>query len=434
MLVATSLLSVLFISDVWSECGRNAHLIIAAPQTMQGLSGSCLEIPCSFTPQPSEQSDGKGSAGGVWIKHDPRFAHNRDNVVFNSSRQMNTYPMEFTGDLRERNCTTLFSNLTSAHSNAYFFRVENEPLTATASCHPLNIIVRDSPPSPAIDVSGVLREKESVNVTCAAAVPCPRFPPRLRWNLQDSQHQTLRNVDRALVTQILTTVRLTDRSDGVNVTCVASYPVNGTFKNATQARTLHVSYAPKNTTVSVSPDGSLPAGSWVTLSCSSTAKPPISKFTWLRASRDRGGAKAKVSEGRVYSFNLTDGGAYWCEARNDYGTQSSEIRLTIQEQEKTSSSVGGIVAGIIVVILLLGGVGATLWLKSRHATPSQSRQRQSAAQGSCGTAKTEDVLYSQIDFSKRRPEKTSSQAPNSREQQRTPYEREPVYAQVKINT
>lgn len=61
-------------------------------------------------------------------------------------------------------------------------------------------------------------------------------------------------------------------------------------------------------------------------------------------------------------------------------------------------------------------------------------QRQSAAQGSSGTAKTEDVLYSQIDFSKRRPENTSSQAaPNSREQQRTPYEREPVYAQVKIN-
>lgn len=129
-------------ADVWSECGKNAHLIIAAPRTMQGLSGSCLEIPCSFTPQPSEHFDGRGSAGGVWLKHDPRFAHNRDNVVFNSSRWMNEYPMQFTGDLRERNCTTLFSNLTSAHSNAYFFRVESKPLTATASCHPLNIIVR----------------------------------------------------------------------------------------------------------------------------------------------------------------------------------------------------------------------------------------------------------------------------------------------------
>lgn len=101
--------------------------------------------------------------------------------------------------------------------------------------------VPDSPPSPKIDVSGVLREKESVNVTCTAVVPCPHLPPRLRWNLQDSQNQTLRNVDRVLETRIVTTIRLTDRSDGVNVTCVASYPVNSTFAYATQAKTLDVS-------------------------------------------------------------------------------------------------------------------------------------------------------------------------------------------------
>lgn len=129
-------------AGVWSECDKNAHLIITAPRTMRGLSGSCLEIPCSFTPQPFEQFDGKSSTGGVWIKKDSRFAHNKDNVVFNSSWGVSAYPMKFTGDLNERNCTTLFSNLTSAYSNAYFFRVESKALTATASCHRLTIIVR----------------------------------------------------------------------------------------------------------------------------------------------------------------------------------------------------------------------------------------------------------------------------------------------------
>lgn len=216
--------------------------------------------------------------------------------------------------------------------------------------------VPDSPPKPRIDVSGVLREKQLVNVTCTAVVPCSLSPPQLSWNLHDSRRQTLRDADRVLVTQILTTIPLTDRSDGVNVTCVARYPVNGTSKTATQAKTLHVSCkaslfslpsdqrlsyrlwplllvspdAPKNTAVSVSPGGSLPAGSWVNLSCSSAAKPPIRKFTWFRTSRNGGGAKTKVSEGRVYGFNLTYGGVYRCEAENDYGTESSEVHLTIE--------------------------------------------------------------------------------------------------------
>lgn len=129
-------------ADVWSECDKNAHLIITTPRTVQGLSGSCLEIPCSFTPQLSEQFVGERSTGGVWIKKDSRFAHNQDNVVFNSSKETNAYPMKFTGDLNERNCTTLFSNLTSAYSNAYFFRVESKAFTATASCHHLKIIVQ----------------------------------------------------------------------------------------------------------------------------------------------------------------------------------------------------------------------------------------------------------------------------------------------------
>lgn len=101
--------------------------------------------------------------------------------------------------------------------------------------------VPDSPPRPQIDVSGVLREKQLVNVTCKAVVPCPLSLPQLSWNLHGSQRQTLRDADRVLVTQILTTIPLTDRSDGVNVTCVARYPVNGTSKTATQAKTLEVS-------------------------------------------------------------------------------------------------------------------------------------------------------------------------------------------------
>lgn len=87
---------------------------------------------------------------------------------------------------------------------------------------------------------------------------------------------------------------------------------------------------PKNTKVSVSPEGLLPTGSLVTLNCSSRAKPPIIKFTWFRISQDGREAKVNVWEGPVYSFNLTQAGVYLCEASHSLSTDSSTIELTIQ--------------------------------------------------------------------------------------------------------
>lgn len=87
---------------------------------------------------------------------------------------------------------------------------------------------------------------------------------------------------------------------------------------------------PKDTKVSIRPEGLLPAGSWVTLNCSSRAKPPIVKFTWFRRSQDGREAKIKTWEGPVNSFNLTEEAVYRCEASNNLSTESSTIELTIQ--------------------------------------------------------------------------------------------------------
>lgn len=87
---------------------------------------------------------------------------------------------------------------------------------------------------------------------------------------------------------------------------------------------------PKNTKVSVTPQGSLLVGSWVTLNCSSQAKPPIKKFTWFRTGQDGREAKINVTERPDYSFNLTEVGVYRCEVSNNLGKDSSSIELTIK--------------------------------------------------------------------------------------------------------
>ncbi|KAM4718257.1 vascular cell adhesion protein 1-like [Anableps anableps] len=182
----------------------------------------------------------------------------------------------------------------------------------------------DSPWSPSIIVPSNLKEHQSVTITCSALTPCPHSPPELTWNLQqDSHSQTENNTDGTLTTKIQETITLSDTHDGYNIICFARYPVNGGNKTAEREVTLSVSYAPKDTSASISPSGLVSAGSWVELSCSSRARPPPS-FTWFRSSTD---GAINVSVGQVYCFNVTEGGEFYCVASNDLGSQRSSVLL-----------------------------------------------------------------------------------------------------------
>ncbi|XP_029978674.1 B-cell receptor CD22-like [Sphaeramia orbicularis] len=339
-MVANMLLLVLSLSGASSMCDVRPDLFISAPKSMEVLSGSCVRIPCRFRLQNKEEFDSSKTSFGVWIKRDSRFRKHPQNVIFNSSGTVKTYPMYITGNLGQKNCTTLFSNLTSVYTEKYFFRLENGDFKATASCNSTQITVKDSPPSPSIEVSHQqLKEKESVTITCSALTPCPHSPPKLTWNLQqDAANNMEENTDQTFTTKIRQIITVSDQHDGFNISCSAAYPVDGgRNKTAEKNITLSVSYAPKNTLASISPSGSLWAGMWVNLTCSSRAKPPVSKFTWFKTSTH---GPISVSEGDVYSFSLTNDteGDYYCEAINDLGKKkSSVIHVNIEDSPPSPS-------------------------------------------------------------------------------------------------
>ncbi|XP_039473633.1 vascular cell adhesion protein 1-like isoform X2 [Oreochromis aureus] len=255
------------------------------------------------------------------------------------------------------------------------------------------LFVPDSPWRPNITIPGDLKEKESVTITCSALTPCPHSPPQLTWNLtQDSHNKTKENTDGSFTTKIQQTITLSDTHDGKKISCSARYPVNQgkDTKTAETEETLSVSYAPKDTSASISPSGLVSAGSWVKLTCSSRAKPPVSSFTWFKKSRD---GAVKVSEGEIYSFNVTDGGVYYCVATNDLGNQTSAEIHPIGTHQPLSwgAAVGGI-TGIIVLICMV----FVFWrLKS-------TRQASHQAQNLC-LQENEDGYYEQIFFSNQRP-------------------------------
>ncbi|XP_037613404.1 B-cell receptor CD22-like [Sebastes umbrosus] len=260
MVTAIVLLSVFLVSGALADCPKSPSLFMTA----QALSGSCLQIPCNFRVKQREKFNSTRPTFGVWIKSSKKFYHERQNGIFNSSRKNNKFPMSLTGDLSQKNCTTLFSSLITNYTDWYFFRIKNGPFRATASCDPLQITVKDSPPRPSIEISGDLKEKQSVTITCSAFTPCPHSPPELTWTLQQDPHNKIEeNTDRTFTTKIQTTFTLSDEHDGFIITCSARYPVNEgkDVKTAEERTTLSVSYAHKDTSVSISSVSSLQWGS-----------------------------------------------------------------------------------------------------------------------------------------------------------------------------
>ncbi|XP_025766024.1 sialoadhesin-like [Oreochromis niloticus] len=422
------LLIVLLISAALAGCPDETALFITAPKKLEALSGSCLQIPCSFSTKEEQKFNNTKKTFGVWIKTQSQFGKYPNNVIFNSSGAVSIYPMSITGNLSQRDCTTLFTNLTTNYTATYFFRVERETFKATAACDSLHITVRDSPWRPNITIPGDLKEKESVNITCSALTPCPHSRPQLTWNLtQDSHNKIEENTDGSFTTKIQQTITLSDTHDGKKISCSARYPVNQgkDTKTAETEETLSVSYAPKDTSASISPSGLVSAGSWVKLTCSSRAKPPVSSFTWFKKSRD---GAVKVSEGEIYSFNVTDGGVYYCVATNDLGNQTSaEIHVTVAE-----STLGLLLGGISGIILLICLIIFLWWSKSMRRTQQQTRiqpHEEWVVEGPANNTEKEEenIHYGEISFSKLGFEASSDSVQDRGQQQDT------VYAQVKVN-
>ncbi|XP_068200051.1 B-cell receptor CD22 isoform X2 [Antennarius striatus] len=397
---------------------------------MEALSGSCLQIPCSYKAESGHEIETQGKIFGVWIKTDSKFGPFPENVIFNSSKESNTYPMSIIGNLNEKNCTTLFSNLHKNYTDIYFFRIETKQFLATASCDKLTIVVQDYPPTPQIEISSQdLKEGDLVNITCSASTPCPQFPPQISLDVgQDSDNKAKESKSGSLTMKIQE-IKVSDQHDDFSITCSVGYPVNEgkNIRTVEERKTLRVLYAPKDTRVLISPSGPVSAGSWVNLTCVSRGNPPISHFMWFKAGED---GPRNVSQGPLYSFNVTDGGVYYCVAKNDLGEQKSqEINLNDEESSFTSTwqTVLGAVIGIIVLICV---VVTLWWFKLKHQTQQET---QSLTPGQPhdqepGRAKEqEEIHYGVIDFS-RMKSKPSSASVQDREQQQ-----DTLYAEVNVS-
>ncbi|CDQ91942.1 unnamed protein product [Oncorhynchus mykiss] len=431
----------LVMSGVLACFGRR-DLNATMPDGLDVLTGSCVQIPCSFD-IPDQHKDTFNSAiltSGVWIKENPNFRECPDRVIFNSSNMVNRYQGEITGNMSQKNCTTVFFNVTTSYSDKYYLRIENGPFLATDTEKSVHIDVSDFPSSPIITVSGEVKDGNPVSLNCSAVAPCPEHPPEVTWTLPTQftpENQLQENSDQT--NSVLSTVTFTPSylHHEKNITCTAVYPVGTSNKRAEHNMMLNVSFSPKETLASISPAHPVLVGSCVNLTCSSIANPPVTNFTWFQISE---GKRTQVASGQSYTLNVTPGNGelYYCEARNSHGCgKSNEVQLAIKGQKEPM--VFGVAAGTLGAILLISLISLFVWRRNSRLHDGLERTDSPQGQNSpVGTVCTnqatagedpeepaedqpEEIHYGDIDFSKLQTKETPAAAQDRMQGQESEY-------------
>ncbi|XP_016331242.1 myelin-associated glycoprotein-like [Sinocyclocheilus anshuiensis] len=317
---------------------------ISLPQNIQALSGSCVIIKCRFEIEEKHDKNlvPESAATGLWLKDGYKM---NDHLVFHSTDpKPNHFNGKITGNLREKNCTTVFYNVSSKHTGRYYFRIESGDLKYIYSVNTSTINVIDSPPKPRVqlyveqkevqDQEEVL-EGSSVSLRCSAETLCSSPPPTLTWSSTPRIPLSESSRLEELISDLNFTA--THRQHRVTFTCTITYQLQDENKTAQDSITLHVQYAPKNTSASVNTSSSVLEGSSVTLICSSDANPAVN-YTWSRESE---GQMEQLQTGDTLTFDRIDlkhRGWYHCAAQNQHGTQNSSVMLDIQYAPKISPS------------------------------------------------------------------------------------------------
>nr|XP_055046293.1 Schwann cell myelin protein-like [Misgurnus anguillicaudatus] len=330
------ILFICLLQGVW--CG---DWPISLPEKIEALSGSCVIINCRFEIDNKYDKGLTDSAVGVWLKDGTKD----NNIVFNSTDSKLSFKGEITGKLKDKDCTTIFYNVTSNHKGKFNFKFEgNGPLKYIYNQKSVSINVIVFPPKPTVqmfmdqmevEVHEEVLEGSSMCLRCSAKTLCSSSPPTLTWSSTDRLHlneNSRLQLDQQNQTEIISDLNFTAThlQHGVTFICTITYQIQQRITTAQNNITLRVQYAPKNTSVSVFPSNSVLEGSSVTLICSSDGNPAVFNYTWYR---ENGGQLEELQTGYNLTFNVTDRthtGRYYCQTKNQHGTHNTSVLLDIQ--------------------------------------------------------------------------------------------------------
>ncbi|XP_073803284.1 sialic acid-binding Ig-like lectin 7 isoform X2 [Danio rerio] len=220
---------------------------ISLPEKIQALSGSCVIIKCRFEINETYDKDlTESNATGFWLKNSHEVFNSRD-------PKPNNFEGKMSGKLHEKNCTTIFYNVSSQHNGTYLFSIESGKLKYKYIFKTSSINVAETPVNPQVvlykdkqelqDQQEVL-EGRSVSLRCSAKTLCSSPPATLTWSSTARiPHSESSKQQDLIVSDLIFTAA--PRHNRVTFTCSISYQLQDNNRTAHSSITLHVQYAPQ---------------------------------------------------------------------------------------------------------------------------------------------------------------------------------------------
>ncbi|XP_033968676.1 myelin-associated glycoprotein-like isoform X4 [Trematomus bernacchii] len=330
---------------------------ITMPLRIEGLTGSCVKVPCTFDFDSQYDVNLDDSCKAIWMR-----GSTAGTVVFDSSltgdqASRNILQGNLTGNLQNKECTTIFYNMPPSHSDNYYFRIECNGLKYHFPTG-VRITTQNSLDQPTITPSTLeVEEGALVTLSCTAVAPCPILPPGLTWTPRIGDIEEKHESESMVSVMNFTSSYL---HNGQNFSCTAVYKrqAGNTDLRFEKFMTLHVLYPPKNTSVSYS--ATVKEGSLVNLTCNGNANPAV--YTWYKVN---GGQVTDVGLGKRFSTTVSEvDRQFYCKVSNRYGTQNSSItQIDVQFPPKETTII------IEPKGPLLEGSSVSLLCKSRANPP-----------------------------------------------------------------
>ncbi|NXF97710.1 SN protein, partial [Eubucco bourcierii] len=288
---------------------------VTYPESLWGVRGSCVLIPCALSyPDSVVASEG---IVAIWYKD---YNDQKTLVYHSDAREVDAGfrgRAHLLGDLAARNCSLLLAELRPQDAGPYRFRFEIVNGDRWSAVRDVMLSVSDDLERPIIASPEEQTEGQTSTLECSTPYVCPPGDVSLRWEGYDPQVSvvsSLLQLDTSGAGRRLTlTTSFSWKDHSKKLLCELSYG----SRKATGEVILRVRHAPKDTQVSATPSTqNVRVGDTVSLTCEvSSSYPPISAYHWYKDGVAVGTEKTLI----LRDVGREDYGQYHCEAQNAVG-------------------------------------------------------------------------------------------------------------------